>query len=565
VATPALATATWRPTGPPITGKTRPFRFGAGAGSAARDPVLAPGTLVGRYRVLGPLGEGGMGRVYDAEAVVASGLSLAQPMAPYGAGGPRVALKILRRERNEADHLARFRQEAKAAARVGHPSIVQVIELAELPDHTLYMVMERLYGQSFEDWLEAPGRLREGLGWLAEVARGLHAAHASGVVHRDVKPANLFLHVDPRDPQARVRAKILDFGIAKVVTGDVTHIETQAGTLLGTPYYLAPERALGRRGLDARADLYSLGVILYEMLTGLVPFEDETFMGILAQHIRAQPLDPRQAAPDRTLPEGVCRLTMRLLAKEPAERPADGNALADELEALLHREAAAIDAVVTGPRQAVAVGEETVQLQDLAERPTAAPTERSDVRPAGGATVAASSLAGSSGLGIASQASMAAASIATPRVRTSPRWPLWLLGAAGVVLLGGVASWGVLGARARAEASTPVAEQPVAGVAEEPVAGVVAEPVVDGEPVAEPSPLVEAEPPVAVQASPRVAEPPLPEPIAVEDDAPAAAPSEASLTPTPTRRDGDRTKARRPRPKPGAPPPPDFKDDVYED
>jgi eukaryotic-like serine/threonine-protein kinase len=529
-------TATWRPTGP----KTRPFRFGPGAGAAAGDPVLSPGAVVGRYRILGTLGEGGMGRVYDAEPV---------------AGEARVALKILRRERKEADDLARFRQEAKAAARVGHPSIVQVIELGELPDRTLYMAMERLYGRSFEDWLEAPGRLREGLSWLAEVARGLHAAHAAGVVHRDVKPANLFLHVDPRDPQGRVRAKILDFGIAKLVSGDVTHIETQAGTLLGTPYYLAPERALGR-SLDARADLYSLGVILYEVLTGLVPFEDESFMGILAQHIRAQPLDPRQAAPDRPLPPGVCMLTMRLLAKEPAARPPDGNAVADALERLLRDEGAAIDAVVTGPRSPATVGDETVELRELAERPTAAPTEPGGPRPAGDATPAMEAGAGT--YGAAPRASAASASLAGPR--PSPPWPLWLLGAVGVAALGGAASWTVLGARAGAEATTP-----------EPAA-------VEGEPTVEPSP--GAEPAAGVEPSPE-AEPPSPEapepsPVAAGPEPGQGSPTEPSVpagdvataaaaNPAPIRRDGDRTRTKRPRPRPGAPPPPDFKDDVYED
>jgi serine/threonine protein kinase len=558
----ASRTATWRPTGP----KTRPFRLGLG-GDRSDDPVLARGVVLGdRYRILGLLGEGGMGRVYEAEPLVA------------GDGGPRVALKILRRERGQSDHLARFRQEAKAASRVGHPSIVQVIELAELPDGTLYMAMERLFGQSFEDWLEAPGRLRDGLAWLAEVGRGLHAAHAAGVMHRDIKPANLFLHVDPRDPGGRVRAKILDFGIAKVVTGDVTHIETQAGTLLGTPYYLAPERALGR-SLDARADLYSMGVILYEVLTGLVPFEDESFMGILAQHIRAQPLDPRQAAPDRVLPPGVCLLAMRLLAKDPAQRPADGTAVADELEALLRQEAAAIDAVVTGPRQLAVAGDETVQLQDLALRPTAAPTDASGVRPAASATQALGSGAEGSRAGGAAashgqttqragsrarpqwgaevsgwaRSEPAAASIVVARPPASLRWPLWLAGGIGVVALGGAASWLVL----------PRGPGPAAPVQSQ------AEAEAEPEPVAPPVEGVGTDPPPGRQPPP-VADP------GTAGRAPASGPGNdtpaavaGSVPPTPTPSSSDRTaeertsptKVKRPRPKPAVPPPPDFKDD----
>ncbi|MEM9457368.1 MAG: serine/threonine-protein kinase [Myxococcota bacterium] len=377
-----MSTATWRPTGP----KTRPFRFGVSA-QERTDPELPAGAEVGdRYRILGSLGEGGMGRVYEAE-----------PLEP-GAGPARVALKILRRARGEGEHLARFRQEARAVRSVGHPAIVEVLDFAELPDGTVYLAMERLYGQSFEDWLEAPGRLADGLRWIAQIARGLHAAHAVGIVHRDIKPANLFLHVDPGDPQRRVRAKILDFGIAKVTTGDATRIETQAGTLLGTPYYLAPERALGRP-LDPRADLYSLGVLLYEVLTGLVPFESDTFMGILAQHIKAQPLDPRQAAPDRTLPPGICQLTMRLLAKEPVQRPPDGVTLAAEIEGLLHAESAAIASVVTGPPPVgVVAQDDTVELQEIALRSTVAPGP-SGGRP-GGATQALGSGAHGAGASV---------------------------------------------------------------------------------------------------------------------------------------------------------------------
>lgn len=578
-----VGTATWRPTGP----KTRPFRFGLGHEND--DPALAVGTLVGdRYRIVGTLGAGGMGRVYEAEPVVRGGTST------------RVALKILRRERSQGDHLARFRQEAKAAGRVGHPSIVEVLGFAELPDGTVYLAMERLYGQSFEDWLEAPGRLREGLVFLAEVARGLAAAHAVGIVHRDVKPANLFMHVDPELEGAPPRAKILDFGIAKAVTRDVTQIETQAGTLLGTPYYLAPERALGR-SLDSRADLYSLGVILYEVLTGGVPFEDSTFMGILAQHIRAEPLDPRQAAPDRPLPPGVCMLAMRLLAKDPSQRSPDGNAVADEIEALLQREGALIDAVRTGPRQVAAAGDATVQLDDIAQRPTSAPSEASisaaERSIPSAATLAmgssASSTAGrvlATGRGAATRLdgsadhgrpgasaalplgdayegsgpmSFAAGPVARPEPRRRARWPLAVAIVAGVGLAGAAVAW----ALGRTEATTDEA-------AVAPVAAAEAE--------------VEVEPELEEELGGEAAPPPTTAEAAADEAASTGAASGAvgetestpegsgSAQPPPTpaattdattgsdRRPpkGSRSK---PRPKPAAPPPPDFKDDVYED
>ncbi|MBC8072535.1 MAG: serine/threonine protein kinase, partial [Deltaproteobacteria bacterium] len=324
-----------------------PLRFGVGEPDL-RDPPLAPGEIVGgRYRVVRLLGEGGMGRVYEAEHVLL---------------GQRVAIKLLRRDRQSAEHLARFRQEAEAAGRIGHPAIVGVSDFGGRDEGHAYMVMELLRGESMESWLARPGSLRAGLEAIVEVARGLHAAHLAGVVHRDLKPANLFLH---HGVDGRVHAKILDFGIAKLASTEHTAIATAAGTVLGTPYYLAPERALGR-ALDARADLYSLGVILFELATGTVPFLDETFMGVLAKHVRVMPLDPRQAAPDRGVPDGLARLIMVLLAKDPAQRTASAELLAAELERLLVDEDAAIAAVRTGPREHGGDAMATVHIDEIA-------------------------------------------------------------------------------------------------------------------------------------------------------------------------------------------------------
>ncbi len=609
--------------------KTRRFRFGLEDGQRG-DPELRPGAMVGdRYRILGSLGEGGMGRVYEAQRVDGS------------AGPAQVALKILRRERGEGDHLARFRQEAKSASRVGHPSIVEVFEFAELPDGTVYLAMERLQGQSFEDWLEAPGQLAEGLRGLADIARGLHVAHAAGIVHRDIKPANLFLHVDPADAHGRVQAKILDFGIAKAVTRNVTQIETQAGTLLGTPYYLAPERALGR-SLDGRADLYSLGVMLYEMLTGLVPFDDETFMGILVQHIKAQPLDPRQAAPDRVMPDGVCMLAMRLLAKEPDERPADGEALAAEIEELLRTEAAEIGTCMTGPRQAAAAGDATVEIGDIAQRPTAAPAD-SGVSPAGAVTHAMGSkvdvhaqtllpgamapmmpVGRSSGATVSQGSESAAASGSAPggtvpsvksggssggtvpsgesrRVGASrsssslfesgpmgfaespssmvdlmpeaepsaPGLGRWIVAGVVAVLVGGGVTW--LALQARGE-PTPAGASSAEDAAEPPATS----PVPAGD---EASVAPDVEPAVAAAGGESTTDPSS-DPAGAEtaDEAPTSgeAPPDAEPTappiPATTRGAKNSSTGRNPRPRkprtspePVAPPPPDFKDDVLED
>ena len=356
VAVPApSATAAWRPSGP----KTRPFRFGADV-QPDPDPPLEAGAVVGgRYRIVRLIGEGGMGRVYEAEHL----------QLPRSA-----ALKLLRADRAGGEQLARFRLEAESASKIGHAGIVQIIDFDSTPDGHVYLAMELLRGESLEDWLSRRGRLAEGLAWLTEFATALDAAHRAGVVHRDVKPANLFVH---RKRSGAVQPKVLDFGIAKVSNTDHTRIETQAGTLLGTPYYLAPERALGKP-LDPRADLYSLGIILYEMLTGTVPFVDESFMGILAQHCRAPVLDPRQAAPDRPIPDGVAALAMQLLAKDPEQRPGTAAEVASRLAELRTTESAAIDRVQTGPREQSKPDEDTVHLDALADRPTTAPVDVDD-------------------------------------------------------------------------------------------------------------------------------------------------------------------------------------------
>lgn len=402
--------------------------------------------LVGeRYRIVRFLGEGGMGRVYEAEHV----------HLPR-----RVALKLLRSDRHTSEHLARFRQEARAASRIGHPAIVDVVDFAQLPGDQVYLVMELLQGQSFEDWLSRPGRLVDGLRWLAEIARGLDAAHRAGVVHRDLKPQNLFLH----DGIDGVQPKILDFGIAKLtsaswVLDDVapqhTRIETQAGTVLGTPYYLAPERALGKP-LRPSADLYGLGVILYEVLTGTVPFMHETFMGVLAAHVQVEPLDPRQAAPDRPIPDGVALLTMSLLAKDPDARPLTGLQVAERIESLLVSEAEAIAAVNTGPREAGTQDQQTVHLEAQAERPTAAPDEAlvlgAGSNPQGGTRPVGPMMAFSDGRAVRTRVDTTLDEVSPDAVGQRRRrghmgW-LWFGSGVAAVGLAAAVAWGMISTRA---------------------------------------------------------------------------------------------------------------------
>jgi serine/threonine-protein kinase len=331
----------------------RPFRFGE-THIPDPDPAIEAGTVVGeRYRVVRMMGEGGMGRVYEAEHTFL---------------GRRVALKLLRKDNlNQPENVTRFQHEAMAASKIGHRAIVEVIDFATLADGQVFMVMEMLQGESLEGWMSRPGNLAEVVPLLAEVADGLDAAHRAGVVHRDIKPANIFL---ARNNDGSVHAKILDFGIAKMTDRPSKDFQTEAGSVLGTPYYLAPERATGKP-LDPRADLYSLGVILYELLTGNVPFVAESFMEILAKHVRSHPLDPRQAAPDRAIPERVARLTMRLLAKDPRDRSESAGAVALELTQIAKNDQAALRAAITGPREVEVIeGDSTQVLAEVSRNPT---------------------------------------------------------------------------------------------------------------------------------------------------------------------------------------------------
>jgi hypothetical protein len=315
---------------------------------AEADPPLAPGAVIdGRYQVITVIGEGGMGRVYEIEHLFLR---------------RRLALKLVRRDAGTGEAAARLLQEAVLAGQVSHATVVPVFDCAALPDGQVYVAMELLRGESLEQALLRPLPAAELLRWLAEVARGLAAAHRAGIVHRDVKPANLFL---ARASDGSVQPRILDFGIAKLLPGlsgeAGAGVQTQAGALLGTPYYMAPERIRGETG-DARADLYGLGVILYEALTGEVPFVGEGFMEIVGRHLREPPLDPRQAAPQRQIPDALAELTLALLRKDPAARPDDGEAVADALLAAARDEAVArLTLGAAAPAVPQAVAEEATQ------------------------------------------------------------------------------------------------------------------------------------------------------------------------------------------------------------
>ncbi|HEV8322242.1 MAG TPA: protein kinase, partial [Myxococcota bacterium] len=286
---------------------------------AARARSLL-GRTAGSYLVERPLARGGMGEVYEAR---------------HPAIGRRVAVKVLAPEcaRNH-EVVERFFTEARAVNVIGHENIVQIIDLASLPDGRPFLVMELLEGESLGARLRRTGPLPlDTLGEiLIPVLDALAAAHALGIVHRDLKPDNVFL-VRRR---GRIEPKVLDFGIAKLTerAGGAPALATGTGLLLGTPVYMAPEQAAGRvREIDARSDVYAAGVILFEMCCGQPPFDSEGFGEILVAHITQPPPAPRSLRPD--LPEGVERVILRALAKTRDERWPSAVAMAEALRAAL--------------------------------------------------------------------------------------------------------------------------------------------------------------------------------------------------------------------------------------
>ncbi len=279
-----------------------------------------------RYEITGVLGRGGMGSVYRAVHT-----KLKRP----------VAIKLLHPAIGRIAEMGkRFEREAFAAARLTHPNCVTVSDFGELDDGSLYLVMELLDGTSLEALLDEEERLSapRALHIIGHVLRGLRHAHKAGIVHRDIKPANIVLV--RRDGDAEF-ARILDFGIAKLL-GEAADEEggeklTQAGIAFGTPYYLSPEQAFGQP-VDHRADLYSLSVLLFEMVTGVLPFDAEDKLQILAMHTTADVPFLRDVAPDAQVPEEVEAIIRRGMAKKKADRFAD----ADEYLAAVEQASAAV-------------------------------------------------------------------------------------------------------------------------------------------------------------------------------------------------------------------------------
>ncbi|HMA93647.1 MAG TPA: serine/threonine-protein kinase, partial [Polyangiaceae bacterium] len=270
--------------------------------SAILGVALEGRILAGRYRLVSPLGRGGMGAVWRAEHI--------------DLGTPAAVKLIDETFAQSPEALTRFRREAQAAASLRSANVVQILDYGVDGD-TPYIAMELLEGESLADRIERQGRLDpdECAGIMLQVSKALARAHEQGIVHRDLKPDNVFLSRDGDD----VIAKVLDFGIAKRtgVLQTSSDMATRTGSLMGTPYYMSPEQASGRRQVDHRTDIWAFGVIACECLTGRRPFDDSNLGGLLLSICTENPPAPSQVAP---VPLGFDTWFARCTVKDPAGR-----------------------------------------------------------------------------------------------------------------------------------------------------------------------------------------------------------------------------------------------------
>jgi serine/threonine protein kinase len=283
----------------------------------ANDPLIGS-TIACKYRIYAKLGSGGMGAVYRAQRTMI---------------GDDVAIKILHFNQNESPEAERFRREARAAARLKHAHAVSIFDFGISDDGRQYLVMELVEGESLRQLIKQQGRLSPAFAAeiISQVCAALDEAHRQNIVHRDIKPDNIVVDLRGAKPEVTV----LDFGIAKL-RGDSATL-TQTGSVLGTPHYMSPEQCLGEE-LDGRSDIYSLGIVLYEMLAGVVPFNLPISTAVVVQHVNQAPPSPRSLNPD--IPWSVERAVLHALEKRPEARPSTPGAFAAELTAAVENSGA---------------------------------------------------------------------------------------------------------------------------------------------------------------------------------------------------------------------------------
>lgn len=409
-----------------------PLEDAPDASTPAGDPLI--GKLVDeRYVVKASLGEGGMGSVYRVEH-----RALQRPFA----------MKVLRRDlAREKDLCTRFIQEARTAATINHPNVIQITDFGSLPDNTPYFVMEYLDGQPLSSLIKNGGPLpaARAVRLLAQVAAGIGAAHRAGIVHRDLKPENVFVLETPSGDDL---VKLLDFGVAKVAGSAKL---TRTGMVFGSPHYMSPEQASGQP-VDHRADIYALGVVMYELFTGHVPFEADTYMGVLTKHMFMAPerfVEKLGATKELGALEDI---TLRCLEKKPENRYSTIDELIAEVEEVVQLGAG--DHLEVRPSRTSYVN-----------RPS------SDFR-----------LADELELPASDEVSVARA--LRSRHDTRYRWAALALGAAGLLLAAAIAALVIVRTGGAQEGETAGAEQPPSASAAVVVSSVPEAPAV--EPVAQP-------------------------------------------------------------------------------
>jgi serine/threonine-protein kinase len=321
-------------------------------GGSANPTIVDKDALIGRvldnkYQIVSPLGEGGMGAVYRARRVHI---------------GDDVAVKVLHpRFVNDDTLVERFRREARAAAQLHHPNIVTIHDYGEAGGAAgfAYIVMELVQGASLRGLLQSEGRLEpaRAVTLMRDICSGVSTAHRRQIVHRDLKPDNIIV-LPPDDDHERERVKVVDFGIAKLRDMASDSTLTQAGAVVGTPYYMSPEQCRGE-SLDARADVYSLGAMFYEMLAGAPPFTAPSVTGVIAKHLTEAPPRMPEAL---NIPRGLQEAIMRSLAKEPDGRQKDAAEFAREIQT-------ASGSVGT---VAATAGETTTPVAPVGQQPTPA-------------------------------------------------------------------------------------------------------------------------------------------------------------------------------------------------
>jgi len=276
----------------------------------------------GKYEILAKIGQGGMGSVYKARHLAFDELRALKVMSP----------ELL----SDQLFVKRFKHEAVITRKLQHPHAVRVDDIDESEDGRPFIVMEFIEGRSLKKLIEDEGPLAvpRVCSIIKQVASALDAAHRLGMIHRDIKPDNIVLVETPEGEQA----KVLDFGIAKMKEARLSETAgmtlTGTGVVIGTPQYMSPEQAMGKRGdeLDGRSDLYSLGIVMYQMLTADLPFKANTTMEMLLAHMQKLPTPIRTLRPDLPIADSMVSLTMRLLEKDRDQRPANARALIQEIE-----------------------------------------------------------------------------------------------------------------------------------------------------------------------------------------------------------------------------------------